>query len=218
MNKQSENRREFLKRASFAAAALPFLLSCKSSTLAQKTDEGVLKLIRENARPRGAEGMGAIDFPADVSWKTVLQPKDENIVPLAVSGTIYQKDGKTSAPNVLIYFYHTDVEGIYGRRGEHKHGYYRGWLLTDERGRYEFRTIKPASYPNSTISSHIHMTITGTDFREDWVDSILFEGDRFLTQRERETAGRRGGFDPILTLEKRADGVFYGVRDIKVLS
>ena len=46
-------------------------------------------------------------------------------------------DGKRGAPNVLIYLYHTDIEGYYGRNGEHKHGRYRGWLLTDADGRYE---------------------------------------------------------------------------------
>ncbi len=218
MNNLNENRRDFLKRATIAAAAFPFLLNCKSDTLAQKSESDVLSLIKSNARPRSSEGMGAIDVPADVSWKTVLADETHAGLPMLISGTVFKADGKRVAPNVLVYFYHTDAEGIYGRRGEHRHGKYRGWLLTDEKGRYQFRSIKPASYPNSTISSHIHMTLTGTDFREDWIDSILFEGDRFLTQRERETAGRRGGFNPILTLEKRADGIWHGTRDIKLLS
>jgi protocatechuate 3,4-dioxygenase beta subunit len=108
--------------------------------------------------------------------------------------------------------------GIYGRDGEHKHGRFRGWMLTDRQGRYEFRSIRPASYPNTTISAHVHMTLTGTNFREDSVDSILFEGDRFITARERSEAGRKGGFNPILKLEKGADGVLRGVRDIQLWS
>ncbi len=217
MNKKFETRREFLRNASLTALAFPLLINCKSSTLAQKqTDEDVLSLIRKNARPKGTEGMGAVDFPKDVSSKTVLKPKDENFVPIVISGTVYKSDGKTPAPDILIYFYHTDVEGIYGRSGEHKHGHYRGWLLTDDKGRYELSTIKPASYPDSTISSHIHTTITGKDFREDWIDSILFEGDKFITERERSRAGKRGGFNPILEFEKRSDGILYGVRDIQL--
>lgn len=218
MNNLNENRREFLKRATIAAAAFPFLLNCKSDTLAQKSESDVLSLIKSNARPRSSEGMGAIDVPADVSWKTVLADETHAGLPMLISGTVFKTDGKTPAPNVLVYFYHTDAEGIYGRSSEHQHGKYRGWLLTDEKGKYQFRSIKPASYPNSTISSHIHMTLTGTDFREDWVDSILFEGDRFLSEAERNRAGQRGGFNPILTLEKRADGVFYGTRDIQLLN
>ena len=136
---------------------------------------------------------------------------------MIISGKIFQADGKTHAPNILIYLYHTDMYGIYGRRGEHKHGKFRGWLLTDEKGRYEFRSIKPASYPNSTISAHVHMTLTGKDFREDWIDSILFDGDRFITAQERNQAGRRGGFNPILKVEKDSKGILRGVRDIQLL-
>lgn len=216
MNNFNENRRNFLKRATIAAGAFPFLLNCKSDTLAQKTETDVLSLIKSNARPRGAEGMGAIDVPADVSWKSVLADETHAGLPMLISGTVFKADGKTPAPNVLVYFYHTDAEGIYGRRGEHRHGKYRGWLLTDEKGRYQFRSIKPASYPNSTISSHVHMTLTGSDFREDWIDSILFEGDKFLTEAERSRAGQRGGFNPILTLEKGSDGIFRATRNIQL--
>jgi protocatechuate 3,4-dioxygenase, beta subunit len=160
--------------------------------------------------------MGAIDIPDNVSWKIFLAKETDEGETLIVSGTVFHADGKTPAPDVLIYFYHTDAEGIYGRRGEHRHGKYRGWLLTDTRGRYEFRTIKPASYPDSTVSSHIHMTVTGKNFREDWIDSILFEGDKFISQREREQAGRKGGFNPILKLEKDADGILRGARNIQL--
>jgi len=215
--KQTENRRDFLKRAGIAAVAFPLLLSCKSSTLAQKADSE-LSLIKKNAMSAGAEGMGAIDAPENVSWKTVLTKKSEQDEPMIISGTVYQTDGKTPAPGVLIYFYHTDSEGIYGRGGEHKHGHFRSWMLTDARGRYEFSSIKPASYPNRTFAAHVHMTLTGKNFKEDWIDSILFEGDRFLTAQERNQAGKKGGFNPILKLEKGADGILRGTRDIKLMS
>lgn len=216
MKNNSENRRDFLKRASFAALAVPLLLNCKNDTLAQKSGSDVLSLIKKNAISPANEWSGAIDAPENVSRKTVLADEKHKGELIHISGTVFQADGKTPAPNVLIYFYHTDAEGIYGRRGEHRHGKYRGWLLTDEKGKFEFRTIKPASYPNSTVSSHIHMTLTGKDFEENWVDSILFEGDRFITERERNEAGNRGGFNPILKLEKGADGVLRGTRNIKL--
>lgn len=215
MNDQFEDRRKFLQRAVVAAFAAPLLLGCRPETLAQQSDDA-LALIRKNARPRGTEGMGAIDVPDAVSWRVSLAGKSDDAMPLIVSGTVYEPDGRRPAPNVLIYFYHTDAAGLYGRGDEHRHGRFRGWLLTDERGRYEFRSIRPASYPNSTISAHIHMTVTGKDFREDWIDSILFEGDRFISARERETAGRRGGFNPIVKLEKGADGIFRAERDIQL--
>ena len=218
MNQQIGNRRDFLKRASLFAASLPLLINCQSDTLAQKNTEDVLSLIKKNAQAAGAEGMGAIDAPAAVAWKTVLAKESDEGEPMIVSGTVFQTDGKTPAPDVLVYLYHTDMYGIYGRSGEHKHGKFRGWMLTDKQGRYEFRSIRPASYPNTTFAAHVHMTLTGKNFKEDWIDSILFEGDKFISQRERETAGKKGGFNPILKLEKGADGILRGVRDIQLLS
>jgi len=212
-----ENRRDFLRQAATAMFTFPLLAGCKIVTLAETTGSDVLTLIKKNAKPTGTEGMGAIDAPPDVSWKTMLARGNDG-EQMIVSGTVFQPDGKTPAPNVLIYFYHTDIYGIYGRTGEPKHGKYRGWMLTDKAGRYEFRTVRPASYPNTTISAHVHMTLTGTDFKEDWIEWILFEGDKFVTAREREMAGRRGGFNPIIHLAPGGDVILHGRRDIQLMT
>ncbi len=218
MNQKDENRREFLKRASIAALAFPLLLNCKSDTLAQKNNEDILSLIKKNANTAPeVNWCGAIDAPADVSWRIALSKKSDKDEAIIISGTVFQADGKTPAPNVLIYFYHTDSTGYYGRRrnGEALHGHFRGWLLTGANGKYEFSSIKPAPYPNRTEAAHIHFTLTGKNFREDSIDVILFEGDKFITTRERETAGKKGGFNPILKLEKNANGIWTATRDIQ---
>ncbi len=209
------DRRDFLKSALIAAAAFPVLAGCKVETLAQKADTK-LALIKKNAQGVGVEGMGAIDAPANVTWQTAFKIVPDDGEPMIISGTVYKPDGKTVAPDTLIYFYHTDKYGIYGRSGQHKHGRFRGWMLTDARGRYEFASIRPASYPNSTQSQHVHMTVTAEDRKEDWIDSILFEGDKFLTVRERDMAGRKGGFNNIVKLVRAEDGIMRGVRDIQL--
>ena len=214
----AHTRRDFLKNAGLSAAALPLLLNC--SGFAQASDEkaSILERLRKNAQGRGAEGMGAIDVPDTVSWRTAFPITADDGEPMMISGTVYRPDGKTPAPNTLIYFYHTDKYGIYGRGDQPKHGRFRGWMLTDAKGRYEFSSIRPASYPNSTQSQHVHMTVTGLESREDWIDSILFEGDKFLTAREREASGRRGGFNPIVTLAKGKDGLMRATRDIQMIA
>lgn len=214
-----EGRREFLKKAIAAASALPLLASCGGDAAAQRTDT-VLDSIKRNAlqNPNG-EWSGAISAPADVSWRTVLSDERDKGEPIEISGIVYRPDGKTIASNTLIYLYHTDFEGYYGRTGAvHRHGKYRGWMLTDDKGRYSFRTIKPAPYPENRFAAHIHMTLTTTTMREDWVDSILFEGDKLISARERETAGKKGGFNPILSFEKSGDGILKATRNLQLLS
>lgn len=218
MNNLIENRRDFLKQATMAALAMPLLIGCGSRSLAGETSSDVFDRIRKNAQGRNAEGMGAIDFPANVGTKTVLSTETDKGESMVISGRVYQNHGKTPAPNTLIYLYHTDFEGYYGRKpDEPKHGRYRGWMLTDREGRYSFISIKPAPYPENRFAAHIHMTVTTEALREDWIDSILFEGDRLISSHERSGAGKKGGFNPILSLKKGEGGLLYGTRDIQLM-
>lgn len=214
-----ENRRDFLKKAIITTTALPLITSCRSDAIAQATGNDILDAIRKNARPRGSEGMGAIDLPTNVRAKLDMTSAKDTGERMVISGTVYHPDGKTVAPNTLIYLYHTDIEGYYGRAAdEHKHGRYRGWMLTNADGKYSFISIKPAPYPVQRFAAHIHMTVTTPTVREDWIDSILFEGDPLISGREREEAGRRGGFNPIVSLKKGEGGLYYATRDIQLMA
>ena len=217
MERFVEERREFLKRAIVAASALPLLAACGDDAAAQRTDT-ILDSIRRNALPDpNGSWNGAVSAPADVSWRTVLSEEKDKGEPMEISGVVYQTDGKTPAPNTLIYLYHTDFEGYYGLgSGIHRHGKYRGWMLTDKDGKYAFRTIKPAPYPENRFAAHIHMTVTTAKTREDWIDSILFEGDRLISSQERAQAGRRGGFNPILSFDKGEGGLLRATRNIQL--
>ena len=53
---------------------------------------------------------------------------------ILVKGTMYQKDGKTPAPGILLYYYRTNANGFYASRKDldpqvARHGYLRGWVL-----------------------------------------------------------------------------------------
>ena len=216
MERSIESRRDFLRNASLAIA-LPLVFGCRGDSSAQAKDDSLLAAIKKNAKQDPADSYwGARSAPPDVSWRTKLATSDDPGDRILISGTVYKPDGKAVAANTLIYLYHTDVHGIYGRKekGEHRHGRHRGWMLTDQKGRYEFESILPASYPDSTIAKHIHMTLTTIDMKEEAPDVILFEGDKFLTDNDRKVD--RGGFNPVLKMVKGSDGVLRGTRDIKL--
>lgn len=216
----NENRREFLQRAMLLTASIPFFIE-NQNVFAQTSSKEILNLMRKNAdSPKDCGNWcgSANEAPDNVSSKATLADKKDEGEPLIISGTVYEKDGKTPAPNVLIYAYHTNAKGFYGRgNGEHPHGKHHGWMLTDKLGCYEFRTIKPAPYPIRDTPAHIHFTVTGVNFKEYWIDDIWFAGDDLITPeiKKKQLTGR-GGFDPIVQLKKDANGFLEAKRDIQL--
>ena len=165
----------------------------------------------------GCEGIYE-QMPKSLSWQTTIPDSSEPGEPLEIEGTIYEMDGKTPAPNVILYVYHTDAKGYYssakGQTGWAKrHGHLRGWMKTDSTGKYKFRTIRPAPYPRASIPAHIHPVIKEPNMNEYFFDEYLFEGDPFLTKKERGKQEKRCG-SGIITISKGNDGVWQGKRDI----
>jgi protocatechuate 3,4-dioxygenase beta subunit len=123
---------------------------------------------------------------------------------LAVNGVVYKADGKTPAPDVILYIYHTDQTGRYSTKGNEtgwgkKHGYIRGWMRTNAKGEYKFFTLKPAAYPNARIPAHIHITIKEPGLNAYYIDEYLFDDDPFLTAAERNKQPKRGGNGILVT-------------------
>lgn len=105
---------------------------------------------------------------------------------LMVTGTVYQLDGKTPAPNVVVYYHHTDNNGYYSKRNDKpenqtRHGHIRGWLKTDKDGKYTLYTIRPAPYPDASEPAHIHWLIKEPDVKNEyWTDDLVFDDDKLL--------------------------------------
>jgi len=60
-----------------------------------------------------------------------------------------------------------------------------GRMLTDQRGYYFFRTVKPGAYPfrnriNSWRPAHIHFSVFGTGFAQRLITQMYFEGDPLI--------------------------------------
>lgn len=139
-------------------------------------------------------GMPEKIYPCDTSpgWEQRGQK-------LLITGTIYQNDGKTPAPNVILYYYHTDVNGHYASRNGLdsrvvRHGYIRGWVKTGEDGKYSIYTVRPSPYPDTNIPAHIHPAIKEPDLdKEYYIDEFVFDDDKFLTGEKRKAMENRGG-------------------------
>jgi protocatechuate 3,4-dioxygenase beta subunit len=215
---QRENRRNFLKRASLFAVALPagMLINCARRARTQPAP-GV-----ESAQLVGGycEGCEAIyeGMPSQLSWETRIAASSEPGEPLEASGVIYRSDGRTPAPGVILYAYHTDARGIYppapGANGmARRHGRLRGWVKTNARGEYKFNTIKPAPYPGRDTPAHIHLIVKEADKNEYYIDDFEFEGDPLLTPQERSRRRNTGG-SGIVRLDENAGGLRLARRDI----
>ncbi len=141
---------------------------------------------------------------------------------IEISGTIYHRDGKTPAKNVILYIYHTDQKGLYSKKGNNpslhqdgwvkQHGYIRGWMKTDASGFYKFYTLIPASYPNSNNPKHIHPTIKEPDKSEYWIDEFVFADDLLLPEEEK-TRTRPVGGNGVLYTEMK-NGILKAARNI----
>ena len=118
---------------------------------------------------------------------------------LLIIGTILKLDGKTPAPNVILYYYHTDVNGYYANKEGLdqrvvRHGYIRGWVKSDENGKYAIYTVRPASYPNEEMPAHIHPSIKEPNIdKEYYTDEFVFDEDKLLTGEKRKAMENRGG-------------------------
>jgi protocatechuate 3,4-dioxygenase beta subunit len=219
---QQETRRSFLKRASLFAVALPAGIFVNCVSPARTQTARVSEPRAETAERVGSycEGCEAIyeGLPSQLNWETRIAPASEPGEPMEASGRIYQPDGKTPAPGVILYAYHTDARGIYppapGASGHaRRHGRLRGWIKTNAKGEYKFVTVKPASYPNRNIPSHVHLIVKEPDKNEYYIDDFEFDDDSLLTPQERARRRKVGG-SGIVRLSKSAGGVWLARRDI----
>jgi protocatechuate 3,4-dioxygenase, beta subunit len=160
--------------------------------------------------PESFETLNAID---------TLPGFDEPGPKIEISGTIYQRDGKTPAAGVILYVYHTDQKGIYAKKGNDpsipqggQHGYIRGWIKTGADGRYTFYTLVPASYPDSRNPRHIHPIIKEPGKSEYWIDEFHFDSDPLLPDSERTKSNPVAGGGVLKPVMR--DGMLRANRDI----
>lgn len=156
------------------------------------------------AQPRGIPTQA----PGDAPSKVVVAGEGEPGAPLVVSGVVSGADG-APLPGASVFVYQTGEDGIYGPEGN-RNPRLKGYMRTDAEGRYEFRTVKPGSYPGSRIAAHIHIHVAPPG-GEEQVGEIVFEGDPFVSERMRSNP-----FFAVRGLERGDDGVLRVTHDVRL--
>ncbi|MGK7390126.1 MAG: intradiol ring-cleavage dioxygenase [Candidatus Cyclobacteriaceae bacterium M2_1C_046] len=181
--------------------AIVLLLGCNTSSNSQDCSNTKY----ENRQLAGGpcEGCEAVFEFKDVKMNSTdtLPDFNEEGMKLKITGTVYRNG--SPACDVILYTYHTNQQGIYPTKGNEKgwarrHGYIRGWVKTDQEGKYTFYTIKPGSYPSRNTPAHIHITVLEPDGTYYWIDDFHFADDPLLTSKQKRNITRRGGSDGIV--------------------
>jgi protocatechuate 3,4-dioxygenase beta subunit len=166
--------------------------------------------------PTGGEGVtpcGSFRPPKVIGSVGRIAPASEPGEPIEIEGFVWQADRRTPAPDVVIFAYHTDAHGLYNHPNSPFNPRLYGWIKTDPQGRYRFRSIKPAPYPQLDTPAHIHVSLFGDGVPEYWVDDYWFAGDPLITPQQRAHLTGRGGGGETLHLIRGSDGVSRARRD-----
>jgi protocatechuate 3,4-dioxygenase, beta subunit len=152
---------------------------------------------------------------AQATSTAVLAGPEEPGERLIVTGTIFAPDGVKPAAGVFLYVYNTDATGHYNNeRGLPPR--LRGWMKTGPDGRYEYRTIKPASYPGSRIPAHVHTQLWGGGYPPQSGPELNFEGDPFLKDADKERSDKLGRFAFIRPARRDGSGAWRVEQDLRL--
>lgn len=144
----------------------------------------------ELTSPRfGDSDIDPIDGDLIKNYAKTGDPIGERII---VHGRVLDENARP-VPNALIEVWQANAGGRY----RHKNDTYFapidpnfggcGRVLTDAKGRYVFRTIKPGAYPfrnwiNSWRPAHIHISVFGHAFAQRLITQMYFEGDPLIAK------------------------------------
>lgn len=175
---------------------------------------------------------GAATGHARLPHRVVLVSEEEPGEPLVVTGAVYAPDGATPVPGIRLDIHQADADGYYCLSRAARDGVssvrdscpdsppraarIRSSLMTGPEGRYEFRTIKPGSYPRRTIPAHIHFKASGAGYPLQYPHQLWFAGDPHLPAEEVAAQKQAGKFSYICEPERDPAGVLRCVYNIRL--
>jgi protocatechuate 3,4-dioxygenase, beta subunit len=187
---------------------LPFFLTCKVSS----ENKTLSSTPRQDSSiiGGGCDGCELMysGMPDTIGYESVSKGWVNGDKKLMIEGKVYQLDGRTPAPNTILYYWHTDDNGLYSSggnvsEGEKVHGHLRGWVKTDEQGRYKIKTSRPQYYPNENIPAHIHLSVKEPNLDQEYYLDWYFDDDKmYLKHQKKYGKLDRGGTEILRVLLK----------------
>jgi protocatechuate 3,4-dioxygenase beta subunit len=133
------------------------------------------------------EELGPLDNDLLLNYAKSGEPIGERLI---VHGRVLDENDRPVA-GTLVEVWQANAGGRY----RHRNDIYLapidpnfggcGRMITDEDGRYAFRTVKPGAYPfrnhvNSWRPSHIHFSLSGAGWAQRLITQMYFEGDPLI--------------------------------------
>ncbi len=141
--------------------------------------------------------------PAQMSASSRIASENEPGIPLHIEGEIVKPDGRTPARDVVVHAYHRDNDGFDFGKDDRELTTWRlqGWAVTDDQGRFEFRTIRPAPDHMGRDGSHIHITVESPEHGRQWAPTVYFSDDTLVKERRRNESAEAGEFGWVRDVE-----------------
>jgi len=143
-------RRDLILAAALAAGGLSFA----ETALAQQGLPPTPKC-KDGDEPTAAQTEGPFYKPSSPQRADLREPGLGGRA-VVLTGLVLTRRCRPVA-RALVDLWHADDKGDYDNRGFRC----RGHVLTDEAGRYQFRTIMPALYPGRTRHYHVKVASAG---------------------------------------------------------
>ena len=147
---QDPSRRDLIRAAALTVGALGLSGTALAQQALPPTPE-----CKDGDEPTAAQTEGPFYKPSSPQRADLREPGLGGR-PVVLTGLVLTRRCIPVA-RALVDLWHADDKGDYDNRGFRC----RGHVLTDEAGRYQFRTIMPALYPGRTRHYHVKVAAPG---------------------------------------------------------
>lgn len=134
--------------------------------------------------------------PPPVTGSTaIICNADEPGERLLIVGTILNLQRQPVA-GATVTVYNTDASGLYNPpNSPTRVPRINGSVTSDENGRFQVLTVKPAAYPDNSEPAHIHLDVNSSGYGITY-SAIWFEGDPLINETTLARVRRRSAEHP----------------------